>query len=367
MLDNTASIVLVCNGEGAVEQVLRDSMGMCEREVLGRPMHALVDSGSAVKALRFLAEAKDQGVVFDWQMNLLHRGALIMLHFAASVDGDHITILGTPTRDSLVRLCTRMLPPGSGDAANALHACQDASRNHAAGDIDRLEELSRLNNELVNAQRELARANAELEIRNAELDIAQTRLQQQQDELIEANLKLERLATQDPLTGLANRRKFQERFTAEFSRARRYGEALSVIMLDLDHFKAYNDSFGHAGGDDVLRRVAAVMNRNVRDTDIVARQGGEEFAALLCRAGRNEALAVAERLRRSIEQVPWPHRPVSASIGVATLGPGIPTAERLLDLADKALYRSKENGRNRVTHADDPPQAGTASKAQVEN
>jgi diguanylate cyclase (GGDEF)-like protein len=125
------------------------------------------------------------------------------------------------------------------------------------------------------------------------------------------------------------------------------------VALDIDHFKSYNDSFGHAAGDEVLRTVAGILRAGTRPTDVVARTGGEEFVVVLPAAGSNEALNAAERLRRAIAAHPWPLRPVTASFGVTVAsGPKkmLGIAE-VLDAADRALYHSKRSGRDRVTHA----------------
>ena len=180
-------------------------------------------------------------------------------------------------------------------------------------------------------------------------------LEHQKQALEEANAELERLATTDGLTGLKNHRAFRDHLSGEISRARRFGAPLALVLLDVDHFKQYNDTFGHPAGDDVLRRVAHLLQAHVRETDIVARYGGEEFVLLLPQTDRAGALALTERIRRAIEGGPWPQRPVTASFGVALLGLGSEAV--LVAEADAALYRSKNGGRNRVTCA---PEIGPA-------
>ncbi len=170
--------------------------------------------------------------------------------------------------------------------------------------------------------------------------------------LEEANRRLEALATEDGLTGLKNHRAFQERLAMEAERARRYGFPLSVVLLDVDHFKQYNDAHGHPAGDAVLRTVAACLSASVREADQVARYGGEEFALILPHTQAADALVVAARCRRAIETAAWPDRPVTASVGVATLSPAHSDPAGLIAAADKALYRSKHEGRNRVTAAE---------------
>lgn len=182
-----------------------------------------------------------------------------------------------------------------------------------------------------------------------------SRLEESNSQLEEANAQLADLATSDGLTGLKNHRFFQDTLLSSFSFARRQGMPLSLILLDVDHFKSYNDSFGHPAGDEVLRQVAALLQRDVRDHDIVARYGGEEFTLLLPATNQAEAVAAASRVRETIEAYPWPLRPVTVSVGVSTydlssLAPMPATAAELVDQADAALYRSKHGGRNQVTH-----------------
>ena len=170
--------------------------------------------------------------------------------------------------------------------------------------------------------------------------------------LREANARLKRLATTDELTRIANRLAFRRRLTIELARAERTNTPLSLALVDVDRFKAFNDDLGHAAGDETLRRVAGLLKEASRDLDLVARYGGEEFVVLMPNTGRADATTVAERLRAAIEGAAWPVRAVTASFGVAILHPG-ESGESLLAEADRALYASKAAGRNRVTHADE--------------
>ena len=197
--------------------------------------------------------------------------------------------------------------------------------------------------------------NRELIATQAELNRRNEQLREQQEKLRVANEQLQALATTDGLTNLKNHRAFKERLEDEFHRATRYHLPLSLMLLDVDHFKAFNDRHGHPAGDEVLRRVARHLTESTRSTDFVARYGGEEFAVLLPFTHRDAALALAERTRAAIAGAKWDLRPVTASFGVVTLREGIADAAELVQLADVALYRSKETGRNRVTHASDLP------------
>ena len=167
--------------------------------------------------------------------------------------------------------------------------------------------------------------------------------------------RLEVLALTDPLTQTHNRRALMERLTAELERARRYALQLSMLMIDLDHFKAVNDSYGHVVGDEVLRGVSRILQREARAVDVVARFGGEEFVVVLPETGEEGAMSLAERIRSRVAETPplsggeygWLR--VTVSIGVATVpSPRVNSPEDLIALADEALYRAKAQGRNRV-------------------
>lgn len=181
------------------------------------------------------------------------------------------------------------------------------------------------------------------------LEDAQRKLRQQQDMLQDVNSKLSELATLDALTQLRNRRAFEERLEDETRRWRRHGSDVSLVMLDIDHFKAFNDTYGHPKGDEVLRAVGRLLRRSLRASDFPARFGGEEFAIILPNTDRAGSLVVAEQVRRAIAGAVWEDRPITASVGVATLSEEISTSEELVDFADRALYRSKQTGRNCVT------------------
>ena len=169
--------------------------------------------------------------------------------------------------------------------------------------------------------------------------------------LAEAYAQLVESVDKDGLTGLLVHRAFQERLADEARRSERYGRPLSLVLLDVDEFKAYNDRFGHPEGDEALRRVAQILKAAARGSDPVARYGGEEFTAILPDADEEGAALLAERLRAAVEGADWPLRPVTISLGVATLAPG-ETPGELVARADAALYRAKRGGRNRVARAE---------------
>jgi two-component system, cell cycle response regulator len=197
----------------------------------------------------------------------------------------------------------------------------------------------------------------ELEIRLKSM----LRIKQLTDELHGVNEKLARLAVTDPLTGLQNRRSLDDHLRREHDRARRYGGAFTVAILDIDHFKPINDTYGHTVGDQVLVRVSRELERRVRKTDVVGRWGGEEFLVLAPETPAEGALILGERLREAVavaasREAGLP--PVTASIGLASSDAAPEDGvDELILRADAALYEAKRRGRNRCVDArelDDP-------------
>jgi len=219
-----------------------------------------------------------------------------------------------------------------------------------AGDKD----LLRLMAQWVGSEMQQREAEQKVRDYNVILEFQTQEMERANRELGQANAQLATLAATDSLTGLCNRRALGERLAAEIVRARRYDSPLSALLMDVDQFKQYNDAFGHLAGDHVLQTVGAVLNAQARITDLAARYGGEEFVVVLPETDAFGALVVAERIRRAMEAHAWPLRAVTISIGVSTLGAGTADADALLTDADRALYRSKAGGRNRVIHAADP-------------
>jgi diguanylate cyclase (GGDEF)-like protein len=169
-----------------------------------------------------------------------------------------------------------------------------------------------------------------------------------------ANEQLQELSRTDPLTGLANRRRLEEALAGEWRRALGTETPIAILMIDIDHFKPYNDRYGHLAGDRCLQQVARALAGSVRTPDLVVRYGGEEFAVILPGAGLDAACEVAERSRFSIATLQEEHRAsptgfVTASVGVASVvpTPGI-SPQALVEAADEGLYKAKRNGRNRM-------------------
>ncbi len=167
-------------------------------------------------------------------------------------------------------------------------------------------------------------------------------------ELEEANDRLRKLAVTDELTGLRNRRAFEERLVMEFSMARRRKRALSVLLIDVDDFKKVNDQWGHAAGDEVLRRLGMILRTTVRLPDLPARYGGEEFVVLLPESGEESALGLTRRVMTRVANEPWENAPLTISIGMAAMNDSLSNGYQLVEMADEALYAAKRAGKNRV-------------------
>jgi len=160
--------------------------------------------------------------------------------------------------------------------------------------------------------------------------------------------EFEQLSVTDTLTGLLNRRYLEERLTEEFKRSNRHGFSMSFMMIDVDEFKSYNDSFGHTAGDKALQIVGVCLKENLRGADVAARYGGEEFSILLPQTNSEEAYTIAERIRERIENTNFTNRQVTVSIGIASCSSSLNSSKDLILAADKALYKAKRRGKNNV-------------------
>jgi len=229
--------------------------------------------------------------------------------------------------------------------------------------VDSRDEIGELARRFNQMRAQLNAANQKLQGRveaaDRELREAYQKLLEQSAALQHSNRELERLSLTDPLTGLGNRRLFEKCVESDTALFRRHGDPSSLLVLDLDAFKMVNDTHGHDVGDLILCRFADLLRQNMRETDIVCRLGGEEFAVFLRRADASTAMDIAEKLRAQVENMRVQvgddlSVSVTVSIGAATLSsPGnLVTAEALYKAADEAMYISKQRGRNRSTHAE---------------
>ncbi len=240
----------------------------------------------------------------------------------------------------------------------------EGAKRVAAGDLDiylpvrgsdEIAELTRAFNDMAQRIREGRES----------LEKARDELAQANAGLRDANRTLETLAITDGLTSLFNRRHFQETFESEIRRAEQQGRVLSLLLIDIDHFKQYNDRWGHPEGDAALRRVAAQVTKGIRSSDMAFRYGGEELAVLLPACPKTQAAEVAEKLRNAIRANPQrPGRfggPLTVSIGVATFPDDARAASALMERADAALYVAKAQGRDRVAVSETArPETGAA-------
>jgi diguanylate cyclase (GGDEF)-like protein len=212
----------------------------------------------------------------------------------------------------------------------------------------------------------LARVKSALALK-AEVDRRKKRERELMDitaRLSAVNQELRRLSSQDGLTGLSNRRLFDSTLDREWRRARRSGQPLALMMIDIDHFKKYNDHYGHLAGDDCLRQVARIISESLeRAGDMAARYGGEEFVGLMPGTDAEGAAELAEQVRAKTARAALPHaaspisRVVTVSVGVAAVVPDPKLAPaQLVEAADQALYQAKEQGRDQVAAARDLPQ-----------
>ncbi|MCK7542723.1 GGDEF domain-containing protein [Marinobacter bryozoorum] len=207
--------------------------------------------------------------------------------------------------------------------------------------------------QLLSARQMAEQAVAEQEKAYAELELARQSLQEKQDELLALNCKLEHMATTDSLTGLANRRVFEQTLSHQLAVLERNQTPVSLVLMDVDHFKQVNDTHGHPVGDAVLQAVATTLKDNIREIDVAARIGGEEFVVIMPDTELEEAVVVGERLRERIAAMTDTPTPVTVSSGVAEAVP----AEDVSDVfvrADSALYQAKADGRNRLRKAAAP-------------
>ena len=172
-----------------------------------------------------------------------------------------------------------------------------------------------------------------------------------QAELEAANDKLRDLVVTDDLTGLRNRRAFDERLAFEFSMARRKRRDLTLVLIDADDFKRVNDRLGHSAGDKVLQQLARVLQATVRLTDLATRFGGEEFAVILPENDERSGLLWCARLQKALADAKWEHYPVTVSMGAAGLTPACMDGSHLVAMADQALYRAKRQGKDRFVGA----------------
>lgn len=240
-----------------------------------------------------------------------------------------------------------------GDLEDLVRGLDAGADDYISKPFDQVELLARVKSllRIRTLQKRLYRQNLELEAKNQQLVALASQLD-------EVNKELKLLSVTDGLTKAYNHRHFQERLRSEFARASRYEEPLACVMLDIDHFKLVNDTFGHPAGDRVLIRLVEILKEGTRGEDLVSRYGGEEFVVLLPKTEAESARVQAERVRQRVEGEPVAvgdgvFIPVTVSLGVAEFQPGgaVDSPDALIRAADNALYRAKAHGRNQVVVA----------------
>jgi len=304
------------------------------------------------------SEARFRGLVRDVPVGVLVQGpnAQFVLANPKALELLGLTedqMLGRTSYDpawNVVDEAGRVLAPGEFPVNRAIatrHAVRDAVVGvQRPGGVERVWLL-------VNADPEFAEDGALVEVLMTFHDISERKAAELR--LQEANEALQRLTLVDTVTDVANRRQFDRALAEEWARAIRAGTSIGLVLVDVDHFKPYNDRYGHPAGDECLRRIAAVLGRTLlRAGDLVARYGGEEFAAILPLTDVDAAMAVAERMRRSVEALAMPHG--ATPLGIVTISGGVAASRPdpgtdpldLVARVDAALYEAKATGRNRI-------------------
>jgi diguanylate cyclase (GGDEF)-like protein len=309
------------------------------RGVAGQPASILVVDDTAANLQVLAGMLKDRG----YKVRPVPSGKLALL--AARRDPPDLILLdiNMPEMNGF-EVCQHLKADGTLNKVpvifiSALTETLDKVKAFAVGGVDyltkpfQMEELQ-------------ARVETHLTLRRLQLELEETN-----SRLERANDRLELLAVTDGLTGLKNHRAFQEKLAEEIRRVVRHPASLSLLFLDVDRFKQFNDTFGHAAGDGVLQSVARLLQEVSRSTDFVARYGGEEFVILMPNTNLEGSLVIAERIRKCVEQGYWRERPITVSIGVTTMDNANGDGMVLINQADAAMYHSKTNGRNCVHHA----------------
>jgi diguanylate cyclase len=282
-------------------------------------------------------------------------------YISASRYSDKIDSVGSRFMDEINQVMA-MMDAAVGSASTYTESLTDASDK--LGNAKDREGLRAIIEGLVAAANEMKQNNQALEQR---LHASKEEITQLQENL--AVVRTESLT--DPLTGLANRKHFDERLAQCMADAAERSEPLSLLMTDIDHFKSFNDTWGHLTGDQVLRLVAMSLKQNVKGQDIAARYGGEEFAVILPNTVLRSALTVGDHIRRAVMAKELMKRSTGQNLGRVTISLGVATtrkgdtAQSLIARADACLYAAKRNGRNRVICETDPELAAAAEQAKV--
>jgi len=295
-----------------------------------------------------LSTAKTIKTLEEKKINIIQREIFIILLIAL---GEFIALSFFIVRP--VRLMSKSLVSSIDENGHIIEKIPVISRDEFGQLAESFNHLSeRLNIANLQLQSKIEAADKQLLETNRQLRI-------QSEELKVINENFKKMSATDSLTGLCNRRQFEELLNTEFETARRHAEVNSLIVFDIDHFKRINDTYGHPCGDSILRDVANLLKKRMRKTDYLCRLGGEEFVVLCKRADKQSAINIAEDMRNIVEQNVFTFGEhnvrMTISLGVATLGPDddFDDADIAYRQADKAVYYSKQNGRNKTSHYND--------------
>ncbi len=328
-----AGFAFLCTPEGEIIEVFRDDFNLFADPTQNYHLIDIVDVDSKEKVMNFIKEILENERAFHWEINTCLKDELKIVNLNGVSTKGVIIIVGMQTTDEIELFLSELTKINS-EQINYLHEVItersfsfNRQRTH---NIETINELSQLNNELTNLQRELRKKNTELQ-----------RVYQQ----------MQKIAVTDKLTDVYNRWGFFNLAETEFERAKRYNINLSLLMLDLDHFKKVNDTYGHLIGDLVLKKTAERCKKILRTSDLLGRTGGEEFLILLPETTKENAYQLAERLRKTINEPIEDEEvtlSVSTSIGISTLDKECTSLDSMIQKADNALYEAKEQGRNRI-------------------
>lgn len=331
---NDKTIRFTCNNDGAIETIISDGVNFFNGDSEIPAIESIMPSSSISRYDAFIKEVKSVGVSFCGSLPLITPNKTYIFSLFGAQKDDSIFVIALVSQEFFLFEVYQDLMKVINEQGSMLRQAQrKASMKKALIEMEKedlLNEYMEVNSELAKMQRELLKQHAEL---NDTYNL------------------VEKLSQTDALTGIANRRHILERLTEEIERSNSYDLPLSLLSLDIDHFKKINDSYGHSAGDQALITFSQTCQSQLRDSDLFGRMGGEEFIAILPHTCIKEALVTAKRICGKIESTStfYDNNQISftVSVGVACYETD-EELEAFLNRADQALYRAKNEGRNRV-------------------